>query len=156
MTGAINKSYLMILLENHIRYLKENAEPFSFAYIDIDNFKWVNDNLGHHIGDKILIQVSKIGKEYLDAMGYFARLGGDEFAILVPYQSYEVSKAIVKSFQYECNKFFKKEKFPVSLSIGLVTFYNLPESIEKLIKEADTLMYKVKKKSKNGLISKVL
>lgn len=156
MTGAINKSYLMILLENHIRYLKENSEPFSFAYIDVDNFKWVNDNLGHDIGDKVLIQVAKIGKNYLEAMGYFARIGGDEFAILVPFQSYEIAKALIKSFQHDCNKYFKKEKLPVSLSIGLITLYNLPESIEKLIQETDNLMYKVKKKSKNGLMSKVL
>lgn len=114
-------------------------------FIDIDKFKLINDNYGHKVGDKILVQVAEILKESIRNEDIAARFGGDEFLILFPYiKSYDTCVDIATKL----NERVKKMNYTIldtqiSLSIGISLLSN-NDSIDELIINADTAMYNAK------------
>lgn len=132
------------------RYL----HPFSLAYIDIDNFKQVNDTLGHGAGDKLLHSVAKTIKENIRSIDTVARLGGDEFAILMPETNNQnVITAMNKLRKYLLDM-AQQNNWPVTFSMGVVSCAG-PCKLDGLIREADNLMYTVKESGKNRIEYKV-
>ncbi len=128
---------------------------FSLAYIDIDNFKYVNDSRGHAEGDKLLIKVAHCLKDSLRETDSVARLGGDEFACLFPEAGQEASKAAFAKASEELKKKMERYHWPVSFSVGLVTFEKMPADIKEAMKVADELMYSVKNANKNNVSYRV-
>lgn len=131
---------------------KRHEQKFALIIADIDNFKWINDTLGHDMGDATLKQIALLLKKNLRKEDFVARIGGDEFAIILKgLGNYE-------SVVFVANKILKELQFPIhiksidvqtSVSIG-VTFYPLSsDNIEILFKQADIAMYKAKSKGKN-------
>lgn len=121
------------------------------VYIDLDNFKTVNDTLGHSTGDQVLKSVVHFFRKHLRETDVTARLGGDEFALLLPETGIEESKVVLgklhDNFQVEMNR----NNWPITLSMGSVTCEKMPSSIDTLLNFADELMYSVKHKSKNSI-----
>lgn len=138
-------------LERSLRY----QHSLSLAYIDLDNFKWVNDNQGHNEGDKLLVSVAEILREKTRFNDTIARLGGDEFAVLLPETKPEDTKTVIEKLQQELLKKMQVNKWPVTFSIGLVSFQIPPSSINVVIHEADLLMYDVKRSGKNKIHFKI-
>lgn len=138
-------------LERGLRY----QHALSLAYMDLDNFKWVNDNLGHQTGDKLLICVAETLKQKTRLNDTVARLGGDEFAILLPETSPEAAKIVMEKLQQGLIVKMEQNSWPVTFSIGLVSFQTPPSSINRIIHEADLLMYDVKKSGKNNIQHKI-
>lgn len=134
-------------IERSVRY----AHPLTIAYIDIDNFKQVNDALGHNQGDNLLKTVAKTMKENMRSTDIVARLGGDEFVILLPETNEESAKASIDKLQ-RCllDMVAKNNKWPVTFSIGVVTCYKSC-NLDELIKEVDDLMYSAKENGKNRI-----
>ncbi|MBN1365971.1 MAG: GGDEF domain-containing protein [Syntrophaceae bacterium] len=128
--------------------------PFTIAYIDIDDFKQINDTLGHSKGDNLLQSIAKTIKDNTRSMDIVSRLGGDEFAILFPETNETNAKSAITKVQQSLLSFVKNNNWPVTFSIGTVTCY---ESciLDELIKEADTLMYSVKESGKNRIEYKI-
>jgi len=125
--------------------------PFTIAYIDIDNFKRVNDTFGHAKGDILLQNIGKIIKENLRAYDIPARMGGDEFIVFFPETDKTQAEAVINKVKSCVEKNLKEYSDLLTFSIGALVVTNPDCSIEGMIKIADDLMYSVKKNSKNGI-----
>lgn len=139
-------------IDRSIRY----KHSLTIAYIDIDNFKAVNDKYGHITGDDILFQVAQAIKSGLRLIDLVARLGGDEFAVLFPETGKEISQVIIERMKKNIDDIILKNKWLISLSIGVVTCIGKDCTSELLIEKADTLMYGIKKSGKNNIAYQVM
>jgi len=148
LTGVYNTRYFAELVSKEISRAARFSEAFSFAYLDIDNFKNVNDNFGHDQGDQLLRMLTKVIKDNIRSIDIIARFGGDEFGILFlntdSAQSYAVMNKIFSVFRQNISA-----KWKVTLSAGVVTYLTSPNSLDEIVKAADELMYKAKKKGKD-------
>jgi len=123
--------------------------------MDLDNFKDVNDTLGHSAGDKVLITLTGILKEALRTEDIVFRLGGDEFAVLLEgidgkeaLLAAERLRASVEAYRLELDH----RLFPLSLSIGLVEVNGTAGGAGELLSKADTAMYTAKDQGKNRVV----
>lgn len=152
LTGLPNKASLKLHLNRFLELFNEHIETFSLVFIDIDNFKIINDTYGHSSGDKLLLEVSNIIKEVTLENSYLARLGGDEFVILLEnYQSKEKIESQVKRISENLEKQFYIDgsKFYVTASIGIANYPQHGTTYSDLMKNADAAMYKAKENGKN-------
>lgn len=150
-TNAISPRYFYELAEAEISRSQRTSHPLSMAYIDLDNFKAINDQLGHSTGDLVLRQVTRTVRAYTRHNDIFARLGGDEFALLLPEcDPFAVQIAIGRIFSH-LNSEMQKNQWPVTFSIGVVTFSDIPISVDEMVRLADEAMYTVKNGAKNGI-----
>jgi len=150
LTGVANSGYFKLLTNLEIERCRRYKSPLTFAYIDCDNFKIVNDRFGHNTGDDLLILVAKTVRENIRKTDIVARLGGDEFAILLPETGEKQGKAVIEKIQKMLLEIMKENGWPVTVSIGAVTYVNAPTAADEVIKSADNLMYSVKSSGKNN------
>ncbi len=155
LTGVVNYRFFLVLLEAERQRFERYRHPFSLIYLDVDHFKTVNDTLGHTVGNQLLCLITDTIQQGLRTTDIVARLGGDEFAILLLESHYQNTQQTVERIQKKLRESVQKEGFPVSFSMGIVTFTNLPNSLDQMIRLADTLMYKVKQEGKNGIIHEI-
>lgn len=151
LTGLTNRMFFFELAKHEINKSLRHKETLTFAYIDIDNFKQVNDQFGHSVGDKLLCLVADAAKSTLRKIDIIARIGGDEFAILLPRTSYESAEVVLHRVQRLLLASMKQEGFSVTFSIGAITFNEPPDSVNEMLEKADNLMYFAKKQGKNML-----
>jgi diguanylate cyclase (GGDEF)-like protein len=126
-------------------------QPVSVAYIDLDNFKAVNDRLGHQAGDQLLRAVGQTLVSATRAMDLTARLGGDEFVILLPDTGAEAAQAVVRRVQAQLAAATQQQGWPLTVSVGLTTWLRPPQSVADLLHTSDGLLYAAKQEGKNGL-----
>jgi diguanylate cyclase (GGDEF)-like protein len=124
---------------------ERSKTPFSLLYIDIDRFKMLNDNHGHHVGDEALKAVSLILRNNSRSVDTIARLGGDEFVLLFPETDDYVCGILANRIKEASEKIFKAENWPISLSIGHATSTGRAKSADEILLEADENMYSIKK-----------
>ncbi|ACV27893.1 EAL domain-containing protein [Kangiella koreensis] len=152
LTDLKNRTSFRTLFE-HLIEDSGRGDQHALLFIDLDNFKRINDSLGHGIGDELLIYVAKILQEIVsDQNGVVARLGGDEFTVLL--QEVDTWNKPAKIAQAILDEFAKSlplstAEVVVSPSIGIVMYPENGTSAEELLKNADTAMYYAKKKGKN-------
>jgi len=151
LTGVANSGYFKLLTNLEIERCRRYKSPFTFAYIDCDNFKILNDQFGHHVGDDLLILVADTFRQNIRKTDIVARLGGDEFGVLFPETGAEQGKAVIEKIQKRLLEIMKEKGWPVTLSIGAVTYLKAPTAADEVIKYADNLMYSVKSSGKNNL-----
>lgn len=132
------------------------GHPLTLAYLDIDNFKSVNDRFGHQTGDALLVWVAKAIRQHIRATDHVARVGGDEFAILLPETGAEAGQFVLYKLQRVLLDIMQKNGWPVTFSIGAVTFLGQPETLEEMIQRADGLMYAAKNGGKNRIAQEVV
>lgn len=154
LTGVANSRAFNEIAKIEIDRSARYGRPFTIAYIDIDNFKQVNDTLGHSQGDNLLQSVAKTIKDNTRSIDIVSRLGGDEFAILFPETNEENAKTAINKVQKELLSIVKNNNWPVTFSIGVVTCYK-SFNLDELIREADNLMYAVKGSGKNRIEYKI-
>jgi diguanylate cyclase (GGDEF)-like protein len=130
---------------------RRKGRPVTLAYIDLDNFKAVNDTLGHQAGDDLLRRVSVLLRASTRPSDLSARLGGDEFALLLPELDHGEAGAALERLRSRLADSFDWGRCPVTVSIGAVTFNTVPEHLEDMVKAADSLMYSAKTEGKNRL-----
>jgi diguanylate cyclase (GGDEF)-like protein len=150
LTGIANRSFFLELLKQESKRSHRYSRCLTLAYFDLDNFKQINDRLGHNAGDKLLKLVAQTIKKEIRATDTIARLGGDEFALLLIETSYEQGQIILPRLQQKLMTAIQNSP-NVSLSIGAVTFLTIPDSVDEMLEKADILMYKVKKNGKNNI-----
>jgi diguanylate cyclase (GGDEF)-like protein len=155
LTGIANRRRFGELADDEIRRSRRYHDSFTVIYIDIDNFKTVNDTLGHSEGDRLLRQVAATIAMNIRESDTVARLGGDEFGLLLPVTDSEAA-VTVASKMYASLKANVEEVWPVTFSIGMVTYCTAPASTNEMIRIADQLMYEVKNSGKNELRHLVL
>jgi diguanylate cyclase (GGDEF)-like protein len=152
LTQANNRGYFYeisnIELSNSYRY----KHPISLAFIDLDNFKEVNDTQGHEVGDKLLVTVAATLKSGLRRGDLLGRLGGDEFAVMLHQADQEQAKVVVERMRENLLKSIQPFKSNVSFSIGVVTYEsNKHINIDELVADADKAMYSVKQTTKDAI-----
>ena len=151
LTNIQNSRGFYVELANELVRSTRHNHVFSLAYIDIDNFKLINDQMGHNIGDQLLIVVANCLQESLRSIDVVARIGGDEFSCLLPETDEAEAKEAFSKVSCKLEQLMAQQKWPVSFSVGLVTFKEQPSDIKEVIKIADDLMYSVKKRDKNNV-----
>ena len=151
LTGAFNRRLFYFMSDREIERARRTGSSLTVVYFDLDGFKEVNDKLGHVHGDKLLNLVVDTVAKNIRGTDLFARLGGDEFAILQPDTDFANARdGLSKLRDVLCSETIANG-FPVTFSMGVVTFNKPPESIEDMIHRADELMYKVKTTGKNSV-----
>lgn len=156
LTGLLNRRYFYELGGMELERARRYRHPLTLAYLDLDNFKEVNDTLGHEVGDEVLEQTASLFHENLREIDVIARLGGDEFAVLLPEAEAVGGALAVAKLRDRFLAEAKRRAWPVSLSIGLVTWTEPPETVDAMLSEADALMYSVKNSGKNAIRQEVL
>jgi diguanylate cyclase (GGDEF)-like protein len=151
LTGLANRRYFMEVLESEMNRSLRGDIYFTLAYFDCDNFKHINDSMGHYAGDMVLQITGGVLKEHTRKMDHIARLGGDEFAVLFPQLSFKDAGLILEKLKENLDNCMKKNGYAVTFSIGAVVFTKMPGTADDAIGLADKLMYDVKKENKNSM-----
>jgi len=151
LTGAVNPRFFYDLAQMEIDRFQRYEHPFTLAYIDLDNFKTVNDQFGHPAGDQVLRIVASSVRKYLRKTDIVARLGGDEFALLLPETDEKSARMALSKIQYGLLEEMRIGNWPITFSIGVLTCNAAAQTNEELVKMADELMYSVKHDSKNSI-----
>jgi diguanylate cyclase (GGDEF)-like protein len=130
---------------------RRKGRPVTLAYIDLDNFKAVNDTVGHQAGDRLLRSVALLLRASTRPSDLCARLGGDEFVVLLPEVDQDEASAALERIRLQLSATAASDAYPVTASIGAVTFMSVPESLQQMISAADSRMYAAKAAGKNRL-----
>jgi len=156
LTGAVNGREFTELLSAEILRLSRYGRHFSLAYIDLDNFKSVNDLRGHASGDRLLRIVAEGLRDAVRSSDVVARLGGDEFAILLPETGAVPAEAVIRKVQGTVDDLLREGRWNVTMSIGLLTCETPPDSSDQVLRLADSLMYRAKSEGKNRVRREVI
>ncbi len=151
LTGAANARSFFELLELEIARSQRYRHPFALAYLDLDNFKTVNDRFGHAEGDRALSTIADYVKRNLRTMDVLGRLGGDEFALLLPEMDPNTVRTVIAKLQEGLLQTMQRHNWPITFSIGVMTCETVYPDADDLIKAADELMYTVKNSGKNAV-----
>lgn len=151
LTGVLNHRAFYESAEKELQRLRRYGHPVSLSYIDLDHFKFVNDHLGHAVGDQVLITVGEAIRENARAIDISARLGGDEFVIMLPETDTQPALEFISRLKTKLLGAMQSHNWPVTFSIGIITFQTAPQTLAELVKTADELMYEVKKNGKNDI-----
>lgn len=130
-------------------------QPLSLVFIDLDNFKQVNDRFGHDTGDTVLQTVANAIRGGLRDTDHAARLGGDEFAIILYSAGAPGARYVTENIRDRIASALAQTEFGVTASIGVATFTATPKDFDTALALADTLMYEVKAGSKNDVAYRV-
>jgi len=152
LTDIPNRRSFFERLESESHRARRYNRPISLAYIDVDHFKAVNDAYGHATGDKLLGIVASVIKRDIRQIDVVARLGGDEFAVLLPETDRSEAAAALNKVQQSLAAAMKLRGWPVTFSVGLVTFQPPPDAIQAMVDAADEAMYEAKKSGRGCLI----
>lgn len=147
LTGIPNRRWFFERLEIEKSRAKRYDHPLMVAYIDLDHCKEVNDRFGHSTGDKLLGIAAQVMKD----LGGKMRSHASEFAVLFPNTDTVSASAALTKLRSALNAAMEQHKWPVTFSIGHVTFQHPPESVGEMIIAADRAMYDVKKASRGRL-----
>jgi diguanylate cyclase (GGDEF)-like protein len=135
---------------------RRTCRPITVAYVDCDDFKRVNDVLGHAEGDALLAIVAATLRGETRSIDAVARLGGDEFGLLLVDTDRPTADALLARLRAALLGEMREHGWMVTFSIGAVTFMVPPLSVEEMIHRADQLMYATKRRGKNGLSHEVV
>ena len=155
LTGALNRRGMEDTLEREFKRSDRSHAMVSIALLDIDNFKQLNDTLGHQGGDEALVHLTMVIKETLRPTDSVARYGGEEFLIILPDTGMQEAMEIVERLQRELTKKFfmhNNERKLITFSAG-VALRSENEDKDDLIGRADKAMYQAKQSGKNRVIA---
>ena len=152
LTNLINRREFENRLENTINETKYDRKTHSLCYMDLDQFKAINDSCGHAAGDELLKQISALINSSIRETDTFARLGGDEFGLILKScpikKASELAEEIrknVESFRFN----WDKKIFKIGISIGIVVIDNTSATVKDVQSAADTACYIAKKQGRN-------
>ena len=156
LTRLLNRRAFYADANQSLAICSRKKRPATVAFMDLDNFKCVNDRQGHQRGDEALILVAETLSTQLRASDIIARLGGDEFAIFLSEVNEDQAILVLNKIRENLKHSEKFQEYGISVSIGAVVFEEAPTNLDVMLKEADALMYKVKLTGKNGLKTKFI
>jgi diguanylate cyclase (GGDEF)-like protein len=152
LTEIGNRRHFLEVATMELQRASRYNRPFTVVYMDIDDFKAVNDTMGHQAGDKLLKIVSTTIKANIRASDTIARLGGDEFALFLSETDNEPAKNALGKLKIKLDEIVNINRWPVTFSFGVATFMMPPDSIDDMIRKVDSLLYEAKKTGKNNII----
>jgi diguanylate cyclase (GGDEF)-like protein/PAS domain S-box-containing protein len=152
LTGLVNRAEFEARMQRTLRHAQENDSHHALMYIDLDQFKLVNDACGHAIGDQLLQQVSKLFADAVRSRDTLARLGGDEFAIILENCDMEQAAKVSQKICDRMDDFrfvHDDRRFRIGTSIGLVPVDRRWSSTAAIQQAADTSCYAAKEEGRN-------
>lgn len=150
LTGLYNKGAFRERVEEEMNRARRYKHPLSLAFIDLDNFKQVNDTEGHARGDKLLKHVSETIVNTIRETDIAGRIGGDEFTICFPETGEEQVRNAIAKMMKSLDIMTSQSGWQVTASVGVVTCTEICDSYDALLGKADKLMYVAKEKGKNS------
>jgi diguanylate cyclase (GGDEF)-like protein len=156
LTGVKNSRSFYEQADIELRRAQRHHRPLSIAYIDVDDFKELNDRFGHNEGDSALRTIGTALLRSLRATDVVGRMGGDEFAILLPDAGEKESVLAGKRLHEGLTAELRDNGWSLTLSMGVVSCMTAPLEISQLMKEVDSLMYEVKRSGKNRVKHKIM
>ncbi len=155
LTGLSNaRAFELILRAERERLVRYNR-VVSLIYFDLDNFKEVNDRYGHAAGDELLQTVGKLVSSGIRQVDSGARLGGDEFALILPETAATGAAMVAQRLSENIVRAARARNWPVTCSMGCVTFESAPPTIAEMTRVADAAMYRAKHGGKNRIETQV-
>ncbi len=151
LTKLMNRGSFIARLDAELARSSRYGRAFTLAYIDLDHFKAVNDLEGHDAGDELLSRVADTLRSSTRQTDVLGRLGGDEFAALLPETTVGSAGSVLQKLQDNLAESMKKGGWPVTFSIGVVTFEVSVETSRDALRVADEAMYVVKRSGRNGI-----
>lgn len=144
LTQIANRQAFFELAQAELARCRRYDHPVSCALIDCDHFKRLNDTLGHPAGDQLLACMGRVLRESLRHSDVAARLGGDEFVVFLPETPSLRAHAAMQKLREALLEQMRANHWPVTFSIGIVSYAQAPESIDLMLSEADGAMYEAK------------
>lgn len=151
LTGLSNRRHFMSVADAERQRGMRLGHPVTIAFFDLDGFKGVNDRFGHAEGDEVLRLVGRFLRRRMRRIDCAARLGGDEFALLLPETGEEDGLQAVTDIWQGAVAALADRRYPVGISAGLVTFTQMPSSVDDMVHAADAMMYSAKRKGGSRL-----
>lgn len=151
LTGALNRRAFYLAVDREIIRVGRYHHPCTLLYIDLDNFKTINDQMGHDMGDSALQVVVQVLCQMVRSIDTVARLGGDEFAVLLPETDGAAAQVTASRLQQALLAEMAHYNWPITFSIGALTCSQVPLNSQALIRLADRLMYGVKNTTKGAI-----
>ena len=149
LTSIKNRHYFSEKLNDEIHRSERYKDIFSLIIFDIDHFKKINDNYGHDMGDRILIQYTHLISGLLRDSDVFSRVSGEEFMIILPNTNLESAQVIAEKLRVKVE--VHDEKIPITISIGVVE-YRLDEKLHPLMNRVDRALHKAKSDGRNRVV----
>jgi diguanylate cyclase (GGDEF)-like protein len=154
LTGVANRRAFESELLREMERCRRFQQPFTLAYLDIDGFKQVNDQLGHRAGDDLLRSLARTLRQGVRSVDLVARLGGDEFVVLMPATDGFGALVVVQRLQQEIADFSRM--FNTGVTIGCLTVLREPPPLDELVARADRLLYEQKQNGRGRVCHQVL
>lgn len=155
LTGALNRKGMDEALESEVARLRRQGGSLSLAMLDIDNFKKLNDSLGHAVGDAALVHLSQVARETIRPQDTLARYGGEEFVVLLPNTPIDDAVSAMVRVQRELTRRFflsNNDKVLITFSCGVAEL-QADETAYDALNRADEAMYLAKRAGKNRVVS---
>lgn len=156
LTSCPNKRFFNEFLDREIARSNRHKRPLSVLMIDLDNFKAVNDSMGHLAGDSALKAIATLIRGIIRREELFSRFGGEEFAIILPETKIEKAVFLAEKIRtiVENNTFdFESKKFKITVSIGVATTQgDPPATMDQLIQQSDARLYMAKNSGRNKVV----
>lgn len=152
LTGLINRSEFESRVKRLLSSIQQDNSEHALCFMDLDQFKIINDTCGHSGGDELLRQLSHVLIKAVRHRDTLARLGGDEFGVLVEHCSLEQAQRVANALRREVEKFqfsWEGKSFRVGVSIGLVGINKTTRNLTELLKQADAACYMAKDLGRN-------
>jgi diguanylate cyclase (GGDEF)-like protein len=152
LTGLHNRRYGMEQLHNELNRVRRYGGSVVIALLDVDHFKYINDNHGHLVGDRVLITIGSLLKEGIRSVDFSSRWGGEEFLLFFPNTALEDGRIAMEKIRqsiYEYHFRSKSGPFSVTFSYGLYTFTGGQEGVEEVLQHCDIALYHAKNTGRN-------
>lgn len=153
LTGLANRRAFVEELETDIRELRQHGWQFAVCFIDLDDFKHINDTQGHDVGDNVLQHVASVVKNGCRGSDIVARIGGDEFATIHPGATLDDALHVLERVRERLMHELADHHWPVTLSMGVCYCGNADEAydVASILRAADQAMYEAKQQGKNQI-----
>ena len=155
LTSLYNRRSLFVMGEDNFALAAAENKALSVIMADIDHFKKLNDTYGHDVGDKVIVEVAKLGKESFRTRDMYARIGGEEYAVILPDTPLKEAHAVAERFRekvQDCIIDVDGKKVRITISIGVATMTHNTESFDGLLHLADQAMYQAKHQGRNQVV----
>jgi diguanylate cyclase (GGDEF)-like protein len=151
LTGTLNRRSFYELAEYELNRAQRYKRPFTIVYMDLDNFKKVNDQLGHKKGDELLCSVVRTMRNSIRNTDIVARFGGDEFVLIFPETDSDAARQAITKLKELLDEEMKAEGWDITFSIGAVTYNQPLVEVDEMVSRADSFMYLIKSGNKDGI-----
>lgn len=151
LTGLHNRSYFQFYVKQQLENLAQSSGTSAFLFVDLDHFKDVNDTLGHHVGDKLLLEVAQRLQSCIPENATAARFGGDEFTLFMPYKNEDELKQTASALLSRLSDTYRLSQYNahISASIGISRYPEDATEFETLLQCSDIAMYHAKARGRD-------